>query len=152
VRELCGAAQSGRPEDFPAARPRAAPRETRGLAGVLRSGGRVLLLRRPSRGLLGGLWELPSGDSPDALLAELAQRTGLRARAGAELGRVRHVFTHRALSLVVIELERRGGRRRGAAGESRWCTRAEIAELPLSRLMHKALALLHAGGSGSPGL
>jgi hypothetical protein len=56
---------------------------------------------------------------------------------------VRHVFTHRALTLRVIALELRGGRlRRDCSGQARWCTRAQIDGLPLSRLMHKALALL----------
>jgi A/G-specific adenine glycosylase len=152
VREPCAAVATGRPEAFPAPRPRAAPREVQAVAGALRRGGRWLLLRRPSRGLLGGLWELPSGDDEHALLAELASRTGLRAGAGSELGSVRHVFTHRALALRVIALEPRGGRlRRDCAADARWCTRAQIDALPLSRLMHKAIALL-GGGPGGRGL
>jgi adenine-specific DNA glycosylase len=113
------------------------------VAGALRRRGHLLLLRRSSRGLLGGLWELPSGDSLDALLAGLVERTGLRASAGAELGRIRHVFTHRVLDLRVVALERRSGRlARGRADHARWCSRAQLESLPLSRLMHRVLELL----------
>jgi A/G-specific adenine glycosylase len=143
VRSHCRAAATGRPEDFPAPRARPAPRELRAVAGAIARDGRWLLLRRPPHGLLGGLWELPSGESIEALLAELAQRSGLRAAPGRELGRVRHVFTHRALELRVVALERTGGRlRRASAEQARWCSRAEIEGLPLSRLMQKVLGLL----------
>jgi A/G-specific adenine glycosylase len=147
VRSHCRAAATGRPEDFPAVRARPAPREVRAVAGAIARDGRWLLLRRPSRGLLGGLWELPSGESVAELLAELSLRSGLVAAPGRELGRVRHVFTHRALELRVIALERAGGRlRRGSAEQARWCSRAEIDRLPLSRLMHKVLGLLPGPG------
>ena len=145
LRRGCAGAATGRPEDFPARAPRPPPRTVRALGGILRSRGRLLLLRRPSRGLLGGLWEIPSvpGDDPGALVEALRERTGLGSRAGAALGEVRHVFTHRDLTLRVVELERDGGRKRAPAGdaEALWCGSAEIARLPLSRLMHKVLEL-----------
>jgi A/G-specific adenine glycosylase len=149
VRSLCGATSLGTPEAFPAPRARPAPRQVSAFAGALRRGGRCLLVRRPSRGLLGGLWELPSGGSIDELLEELAQRTGLRAAAGPNLGQVRHVFTHRTLTLRVIELKPRDARRPRAharAAGVRWCSPRQIARLPLSRLMHKAMRLVERTG------
>jgi A/G-specific adenine glycosylase len=145
VRLVCEVRKSGGDaEAFPAKRRRAAVREVRALAGFFARRGRVLLLRRPSRGLLGGLWELPNveGRDPDALVAHVRARTGLESAPGAALGGLRHGFTHRALELDVLSLEDRGGRLGAAVrDEARLCTPGEVGDLPLSRLMKKALAL-----------
>jgi A/G-specific adenine glycosylase len=145
LRLVCEAHKSNAdPEAFPAPRKRAAVREVRALAGFLFDRGRTLLLRRPSRGLLGGLWELPNvepGDA-DALVERVRARTGLETAPGSPLGGLRHVFTHRALELEIVALEPRGGRFAPAEpAEARLCTAGELADLPLSRLMKKALAL-----------
>ena len=142
LRDVCRARDLGRAEDFPEPRSRTQPRRVEGLAGVLESRGRILLLRRPSRGLLGGLWETPTseGSSPGELVAALEERTGIRARPAGELGRVRHLFTHRALELRVLRLQRLGGRLR-RSDDARWCGQSEVAELPLSVLMKKALRI-----------
>jgi A/G-specific adenine glycosylase len=151
ISELCSGHATGRPADYPAPVARRAPREAKAVCGVLRRPrrpGEVLLLRRPSRGLLGGLWELPGVDSedPKQLAESLRRRTGLRSHPRRRLGEVRHVFTHRALTLGVFELEPDGGRLRRTSSEStptaaRWCGPAARAELPLSTLMKKALRL-----------
>ena len=54
--------------------------------------------KRPSKGLLGGMWEFPNGrvdGSPDAEL-ELALETGykLKVQRGEALGSVQHAYTH----------------------------------------------------------
>jgi A/G-specific adenine glycosylase len=144
VSSACAARVAGDPERFPAPRARPLPRAVRGVAGLLeraRPTRAVLLVRRPSRGLLGGLWELPSvdGDSTAALVDSVRERTGLSVRAGEKLGEIRHAFSHRALTLAVVRLERRGGRLR--AGDARWCARDRVGELPLSTLARKTLRL-----------
>ena len=144
--ECCAGWATGQPEAYPSPRPKPKPREVEAISGLLeqrRGRGRaLLLLRRPSKGLLGGLWELPSvaGDRPEALLASLRERTGLRAQAAEELGRVRHTFTHRALTLHVVRLGRPSGRLRPGS-DARWCSPRELRELPLSALMKKTLRL-----------
>jgi len=140
----CAARESGAPERFPAPVKRPAPRRMRALAGVVTRRGRVLVWRRPSDGLFGGLWELPTVTGADSatLLAELERRTGIGARAGASLGQLRHPLTHRDLRLEVLELEDCGGRlRTSARGDARFCSPGELARLPLSALAKKALAL-----------
>ena len=147
LREDCAAAAHEEPDAYPARLARSKPRAVRGVAGVLwrrRPRPALLVLRRPSRGLLGGLWELPSasGDKPAELVRELRERTGIAAQPGAELGSVKHVFSHRSLLLRLIALERCGGRLRATTrSEARWCEPHELRELPLSKLMDKSLAL-----------
>ena len=140
----CAARASGAPERFPAPAKKPPAKRASAVAGVIARRGRVLLWRRPSEGLFGGMWELPTvpGSDPSALLAELERRTGIAARAGASLGRLRHQLTHRDLRLEVWALEQRGGRLRASArSDARFCTSGDLAELPLSALARKALAL-----------
>jgi A/G-specific adenine glycosylase len=144
LREVCDGSASGQPETFPAPARKSKPRAVRALGGILRRRGRILLLRRPSNGLLGGLWEIPNVAEGGAaeLIGLVRDRTGLRVEAGEALGRLRHQFTHLDLALEIVALDDRGGRLAARArAEARLCDRDEVATLPLSRLMKKALAL-----------
>ena len=141
---VCAARASGRPEAFPAPKPKARPRAVRALGGLLTRRSRVLLLRRPSHGLLGGLWEIPNvADAPaDALVEHVRARTGLSVAAGPALGQVRHQFTHLDLTLDVVGLEDLGGRLSPRArADALLCGPDALEALPLSRLMKKALAI-----------
>lgn len=146
VRRLCAAYERGDPEAYPRPRPRAKPRAVRALAALVERRGRVLMLRRPSRGLLGGLWELPSvaGRDVERLQGEIRERTGLDTGGAERIGSVEHAFTHRSLTLTLLRLRPGAGRlRRG--GEARFCTPAQLDELALSALTRKTLQL---GGLG----
>jgi A/G-specific adenine glycosylase len=140
VPSLCRAAASDDPEAFPRARKRPTPRPVAALAALVERGDRILMVRRPSQGLLGGMWELPSleGDDADALVASIAERTGLHTAAPERVGNVRHGFTHRALTLTLLRLKPESGRPRGGA---RFCGPEQRAELPLSTLARKTLDL-----------
>ena len=90
--EPCAARAAGTPDAFPV-KLRRKPRPVRhGTFFWAERGGKVLLVRRPARGLLGGMRALPTGpwtDSPPALAdAPFAVDWTLRNAA------VRHVFTH----------------------------------------------------------
>ncbi|HEX8654780.1 MAG TPA: A/G-specific adenine glycosylase [Allosphingosinicella sp.] len=86
---FCAARAAGEPELFPA-RARKKPRPSRsGTAYWLEHDGHVLLVKRPPRGLLGGMTALPSDAAP-------AQA------AWAEAGSVDHVFTHFALNMRLL--------------------------------------------------
>lgn len=59
----------------------------------------TLLAKRPSKGLLGGMWEFPNGrvgaTSPDkALAAVLKSGYNLKVVSGEALGIIRHAYTH----------------------------------------------------------
>ena len=107
-----------------------------------REDGAVLLRQRPHRGLLAGLWELPTSDwqdsFPDDPTARRAAPIPLRWRALD--GIVRHTFTHFNLELMVW----RGGAAWNAKPvhgvEGHWVYPEEIDALAFSSLMKKVLA------------
>jgi A/G-specific adenine glycosylase len=122
-------------------------------------GGRVLLFRRgESAALLAGTWELPwvegepGADAERALLA----RYGCTLRLTAPRGEVRHAITFRRLRVAVWEATMDGPdaetTREAPASvaegpEAAWFSAAEIARLPVSSLVHKALRRAEAPGA-----
>ena len=88
----CLAFASGEPELYPAPKPKRHKPRRYGIAQWIERDGAVCLVRRPPRGLLGGMAALPGG-------AWTGELPSLEAPA---LGRVRHVFTHFALDMIVV--------------------------------------------------
>lgn len=145
----CRARESGDPEAIPVTRPRPRPKRLDAAAVFLERRGKVLAVRRPPEGLLGGLWDLPGGElrareSPEEGLARaLRERIGLTLTGAEKLGTVRHVFTHRALRLHVYRARGSAGRVRLAGFDAhRWLPPSRLTELPQSALMGKALRLV----------
>jgi len=95
---LCAARAAGDPKRFPVKAAKPPKPRRKGVAYWLEHDGHVLLVRRPAKGLLGGMLALPTdGDGPPA---EAPWR---------EAGTVDHVFTHFALTmrLLCADAERR---------------------------------------------
>ncbi|MDW8228190.1 MAG: A/G-specific adenine glycosylase, partial [Anaerolineales bacterium] len=79
VNEFCQARALGVQESRPVRQPKKETPHYTVTAAVIRRNGRVLLAQRPSRGLLGGLWEFPGGkvepgeSLPEALRREIRE-------------------------------------------------------------------------------
>ena len=139
----CLARREGRQAEFPFRPPRrAVPTRVEAAALVRDAAGRVLVVRRPSEGLLGGLWELPGtaveGRVPagrDALRA-LRAHTGLKGSGARPLGVVGHAFSHFRQELHVFAV-----RAAAARGEGEGWRFAEPGSLPLTTAARRALAL-----------
>lgn len=140
IADTCAGRQTGAPEDFPV-KPAKRPRPQRqGTAWWIEAAGDVLLVRRPGKGLLGGMLALPSCDwrGPDAAPP--------LAGHWQALGVVRHGFTHFDLVLQVQALVLPA--RPDLAGD--WVA-ADQAGSGLPTLFAKAvqLALAQRAGSGT---
>jgi A/G-specific adenine glycosylase len=93
----CAARAGGAPEAYPVKPAKKPKPRRRGIAYWLESHGAVLLVRRPDKGMLGGMRALPGGDWGEA--GEHAPPVQADWRP---IGTVEHVFTHFALSLNVM--------------------------------------------------
>lgn len=102
----CAAKAAGDAEAYPVKAPKAARPRRYGAAYVLRRGDEVALVRRPARGLLGGMLGLPttdwSGERPDGLAQAPVAADWRR------VGDIEHVFTHFSLTLEVWAAEGEG--------------------------------------------
>ena len=93
----CAAVAAGAPETFPRKAAKAERPHRLGLAYVTRRGDLVALVRRPPKGLLGGMLGLPTSD--------WAQRRPAAPTGWRDVGSIEHVFTHFSLTLQVLVSE-----------------------------------------------
>ena len=148
----CLALRRGTVEERPSRKRRPPPPRRVEVAALLRRDGRILALRRPSNGLLGGLWDFPAvalpaptaSVSPAATLtAALRQDLGLRCRVGEEVRVLRHVFSHFRLRLAVHRASWRSGEVTGSRVH-RWLAAGELGDLAfpvyLRRLIDEELS------------
>jgi len=149
LRPRCAALRSGDPEALPVKKPRKAVPRVEASAALVMRGDRALAVRRPPRGLMGGLWELPGDDLGDGEAPARGLRRALRERVGLEpgplrrAGSVEHVFSHRHLRLYVYHCTVESGRvRRNGPDAHRWVSPARLRDLPLAAVTQKALALV----------
>ncbi|MGC9397968.1 MAG: A/G-specific adenine glycosylase [Anaerolineae bacterium] len=114
-REFCRARQLGRQEDFPAPRERKEIPHYDVAAAVTVRDGEVLIARRPSEAMLGGLWEFPGGKRedgetlPTALRREMQEELGIAVDVGAPLLTLEHAYTHFRITLHAFWCRLTGG-------------------------------------------
>ncbi|MBN1381223.1 MAG: A/G-specific adenine glycosylase [Deltaproteobacteria bacterium] len=93
----------------PAAKRPALPHRQAAVAVVFDQGGRLLVVQRPSKGLLASLWKLPGGFIQDVgtgkndLRMQVREELGIRIRVGQPLASVDHAYTHFRLTLHAFE-------------------------------------------------
>lgn len=146
----CRARALGRPGSFPARKP-ARPKPAWAIGVALIEGPKgVLLARRPARGSLGGLWELPGGrrrpgEALDACVRrEVRKEIGLDVRVGGRLAVVRHEYTHARLALHAFRCRiLRGSPRARGCGAVRWVRPAALFSMALPAA---AVRILEAAG------
>ena len=143
----CVGGRSGSPERWPVRTPKQRSPE-RAAVGLLTTGPRgVLLVRRPSSGLYGGLFDLPwrlleAGEERQHVAGELATATAARLGeaplcAGPEVASIRHTLTHMRLHL---SLHRAPTAAHDEPTEARWVGLDTPAGVGISTLCRKALA------------
>ena len=124
LREDCAAFAHGQPEMFPARKAKRERPVRHGIAWWTEREGHVWLMRRPAKGLLGGMAALPGG--------EWTEQPG--KPDPASLGTVRHVFTHFVLNLQVVG-------RTEPLGDGWWQPLETLAQAGLPTLYRRAAEL-----------
>ena len=139
----CKARAQGLAEELPRRAPKANKPTRRGLAFVLlRKDGAVLLRKRPPKGLLGGMDEVPSSAWREGklTLADALTEAPVPANWKVLEGGVRHTFTHFHLELVVAKaIATTAGLAKLAPGAA-WVTVDRMTERALPTVMRKIIA------------
>lgn len=119
----CAAYRGGAPETYPRKTKKADRPRRYGVAYVLTRSEEVALVRRPPKGLLGGMLGLPTSEWRAAPYDDAeAVAAAPVAAVWRDLGAVEHVFTHFSLTLRVFAAE--GG------GDFVWTPREGLGALP----------------------
>lgn len=151
LRSVCRAFRRGLQEEIPPKRTKKpVPHREVAAAVFRRSDGALFLMRRPPRGLLGGLWALPScergpGETlENALRHALREKLRTRAVIQRKLGAVRHAYTHYRITLHGFLCEPEGsslpeGERTG------WLSRSTADRFAVPRADRKLLEILDEG-------
>jgi A/G-specific adenine glycosylase len=140
LNETCEARRRGDPETFPVKAPKRKGTLRKGAAFfALRTDGMVLVRSRHSKGLLGGMTEVPTTEWS----AGFDQRSALASAPFAQAkwkklpGTVSHVFTHFPLELAVYAAQLPAGTR--APDGARWVPLADLAGEALPSVMRKVV-------------
>jgi len=139
LRQLCLGLAGGMAAELPRRQPKADRPERFTVAYLItRPDGAVYFRRRPPKGLLGGMLEIPSSDwrSKPWSMAEARSAAPLEAKWQEASGGARHVFTH--FSLSITALEARLSARAAAKLTGEWLQPGKAA---LPTVMKKMLAL-----------
>jgi A/G-specific adenine glycosylase len=124
IAEACVARASGDPERYPRKTAKAERPRRYGVAYVLTRGNAVALVRRPPKGLLGGMLGLPTSDWRSRPWTEAEALAAAPADAPWRgVGEVEHVFTHFSLTLQLLRAE-------GDADGVIWSPRRDLDALP----------------------
>lgn len=106
---ICEARANGTQEQRPVLKPKKETPHFTHAAGVILKNGKALLAKRPSKGLLGGMWEFPNGrvegEPAEELESVLEAGYRLKVRTGEALGSVHHAYTHFRVTVHAFRCE-----------------------------------------------
>ncbi|MGN7158905.1 A/G-specific adenine glycosylase [Sphingomonas sp. SAFR-052] len=134
LRADCAAFAAGTPEAFPVKAAKKAKPQRFGTLFWAERDGRVLLVRRPDKGLLGGMRALPTGPWADSDPGPEGAPFAADWRA---IGLVRHGFTHFDLACTIMVADAGD-----AVAQGEWWPVAAIADAGLPTLFARAIPVV----------
>jgi A/G-specific adenine glycosylase len=111
LKGICIALSLGLQEQRPVMKPKLKVPHYVVTAAVIMRNTKILLAKRPSKGLLGGMWEFPGGkvekgeSLEDCLVREIREELGVGIRIGEPIGIYKHAYTHFRITLHAFMCE-----------------------------------------------
>ncbi len=147
--ELCQARELGRPLAYPRKRkPRTLP-HVQVTAGIIRRGHRILIARRPTSSMLGGLWEFPGGKQEpgesleQCLVREIAEELAITIRIERPFVQVDHAYSHFRMTLHSFLCRHSRGRPQAiGCAQCRWVSPNELEQFAFPKADRVILAAL----------
>lgn len=140
IRPACAAFEAGCQSELPKKLPKVPKPVRQATMFFLRSGEQIYVRKRPTKGLLGGMLELPSTAWNEGVATpdEILKATPFKGDWQLHEGVVRHVFTHFKLELTLMSLILDEGQRPNFE-QGYWINLSEIEEVALPTVMRKAI-------------
>ncbi len=141
LREQCLACARGVQEFRPVRKPRKEIPHFVVTAAVICRDGKILLAKRPSSGLLGGLWEFPGGkveqgeSLTEALQREIHEELGVELLVGEAFGVYQHAYTHFRITLHAFLCTLSGGEPMPLEADAlTWVASGELVNYPMGKV------------------
>ena len=150
VGDLCLALQKGLQEVLPIMRKRKPLPHKEMTAAVIRDNRRrLLIVQRPNKGLLGGLWKFPGGmrgsdeTLQQGLRRHVREELGIGIKVREALASVDHAYTHFRITLHAFQCTRRNGKPRAIGCDKvQWVKIDRLDDFPFSRADRKVIEAL----------
>jgi A/G-specific adenine glycosylase len=146
---FCHARQEGVVSEYPKRIQKPAVPLNHIVAGVIYKDNHMLITRRKSEGLLGGLWEFPGGkvrenESPESACSrEIKEEVNLEVRIHKHITRVKHAYTHFKIIMDVFVCEYVSGEvQLNGPADYHWIALHEIDQYPFPKANRKFIPLL----------
>ena len=153
--EECQGYQGGDPERYPARVQQRPLPHYDVAAGVIWRGDQLLISKRHTDDLLGGLWELPGGRLEDGetlqecLVREVREELGIEIAVGDLLMSIRHAYTHFRVTLHVFQCHYLSGEPQALdCADWRWVRPDELDDFAFPAADRRILAALQRNGRG----
>lgn len=149
VRKHCEACARGVQEQRPVRKKKKSVPHHEYVVGVLAKNGRYLLAKRPEHGLLGGMWEFPTGTLKSGETHQRALRRimkdafGTKVIAGGLIAVVNHAYSHFKVTLNVYRCTYIAGKPQATGhDQTKWVPRSHFSRYAFPKSNHKFLDLL----------
>jgi A/G-specific adenine glycosylase len=150
VQGACLAFEQGNQKALPVKRKKKPILHKHMTAGIMRDGQRrLLIIQRPNRGLLGGLWKFPGGlkGSQETLEQSLKKRVyeelGIQIKVQEGLASVEHAYTHFRITLHAFRCQWRTGMPNALnCQDYQWVSPQHLSDFPFSKADRKVIAHL----------
>jgi A/G-specific adenine glycosylase len=148
INKTCGAYKNNKIDVYPIQTPRPkTPVYPVSIAVILKDCF-FFIQKRPSKGHLGGLWELPGGkarpgETPEqTVIRECYEELGVKLKIIRKLTSIRHAYTHFRIDLTVFVCQLADGIDPKTTDPHQWISVSQIADYPFPAANHKFFPLL----------
>lgn len=133
----CQAYRKGVVDQLPDTGPSKKTKNIKVALAVIKKGDKIFIQKRPSTGLMAGLWEFPGGkiekgeSAVDAIHREIAEEVGISIKNVKVIKRIKHAYTSFKVDLHCFEAEHAEGKvQLKFASEGKWVKLSELSEYP----------------------
>ncbi len=146
INKYCAANKHGDMEQYPVKPPSKALPHHLIAAGIIYHDDKILIAKRPDKGLLGGLWEFPGGkvednESPEQAAArEIKEELDIDVQVDELFDTVKHAYTHFSITMQVFNCKYLSGTPKTiGCADWKWVTLDTIDDFAFPRANRKIL-------------
>jgi len=144
INNFCLAFENKTMENYPLSEKKRAIPHHKIAVGIIWKENKILISKRHSNMMLGGLWEFPGGkikehETPEnCVKREIKEELDIRVSVGNKIQTIKHAYTHFTIELTAYHCQyERGEPKNVDCADFKWINKNEIRSLPFPKANHK---------------